>query len=80
MQIKGQEFFKRVRVRLGAVIINETAAKVLGYTDPIGRNCSQISRMPAAPKPISYDIVGVVKDFHFRIIMAKYLSAYIKAR
>ena len=63
---KGQEFFKRVRVRLGAVIINETAAKVLGYTDPIGKKLfSNFQDASGATKPISYDIVGVVKDFHF---------------
>jgi len=38
-------------------IINETAMKVMGYTDPIG--------MPLKLWDIEGKVVGVVKDFHF---------------
>lgn len=41
-----------------AVVINETAAEILGFTDPIGQVLSDNS----GPR---YNIIGVVKDFHF---------------
>ncbi|MBS1596920.1 MAG: ABC transporter permease [Bacteroidetes bacterium] len=46
-----------------AVIINETAAKILGYANPIGKKIYEVTRPPAPWT--SHDIVGVVKDFHF---------------
>ncbi|HNP22258.1 MAG: ABC transporter permease [Chitinophagaceae bacterium] len=64
--VKGRNFSKEFGSDSGAVIINETAAKVLGYTDPIGKKLfSNFQDASGATKPISYDIVGVVKDFHF---------------
>jgi len=41
-----------------AVVINETAANALGFDDPIGQMLSD----RFGPK---YNIIGVVKDFHF---------------
>ncbi len=45
-----------------AIVINESAAKYLGYDNPIGRRLIQ----PGEEKDrVAYTIVGVMKDFHF---------------
>jgi len=46
-----------------AAIINETAAKALGFDDPIGK---AIVDDFGGEQPILYTIVGVVKDFHIK--------------
>ncbi|MCB0632983.1 MAG: ABC transporter permease, partial [Lewinella sp.] len=54
-----------------AYLINETAARQLGWEDPVGQQLS----MPAVgrgPGPI----VGVVKDFHFRSLQEKIAPLY----
>jgi len=43
----------------GSILINETAAKKIGWDDPIGK---EISEMLAKPTPRT--VIGVVKDFH----------------
>jgi putative ABC transport system permease protein len=56
----GRGFSKEFTTDTGAYIINETAARQLGWKDPLGQQLS----MPAVgrkPGPI----VGVVKDFHY---------------
>ena len=40
-----------------AIVINETAARNLGWTDPVGRRAYNQER--------EWTIIGVVKDFHF---------------
>jgi len=42
-----------------AVIINETAAKRLGWKDPLGKSYSNL-------KDWDQKVIGVVRDFHFR--------------
>lgn len=44
------------------VLVNETAVKLLGYKDPIGRKV--ISPNPPPNFPSEFTIVGVVKDYH----------------
>ncbi|MEO9483847.1 MAG: ABC transporter permease [Ekhidna sp.] len=44
------------------VIINETAAFLLGYEDPIGRKV--INPNPRENQPGEFTIVGVVRDYH----------------
>lgn len=44
------------------VIINETAAHLLGYENPIGRKI--INTNPGQNQAASWTIVGVVKDYH----------------
>lgn len=41
-----------------AFIINETTARIIGYTSPVGRSLTMWGRKGT--------IIGVVKDFHFR--------------
>ena len=42
-----------------SILINETAAKKIGWDDPIGKRISEILE-----KPIPRTVIGVVKDFH----------------
>jgi len=44
-----------------AFIVNETAVKAMGLTDPIGK---EIIRSPDSPYEDSGKIIGVVKDYH----------------
>ncbi len=66
--IKGRNFSKEFGSDSNAIIINETAAKVLGYDDPIGKKVySTYDDAASAPGnvPNSFNIIGVVKNFHF---------------
>lgn len=45
----------------GAVILNETAVKRIGWTDPIGKEIIQTF----GTLRIHYRVIGVVKDFHY---------------
>ncbi len=59
---------KRVTDSTG-LIINESAARIFGFEDPIGQKVyTQKSGMQGAPRPEDFDeftVIGVVKDFHF---------------
>jgi putative ABC transport system permease protein len=46
------------------IIINESAAKVLGYADPIGKKIFGYEDAALTQK-VTYTIIGVVKNFHF---------------
>ena len=62
--IKGRNFSKEFRSDSSAMIINETTAKILGFDDPIGKKIyTTDGSLP--PKTLSYNVVGVVKNFHF---------------
>lgn len=63
--IKGRNFSKDFGTDSTAVILNETAVKVLGYTDPIGKKIYQNYQDQNGTRPIVFTIVGIVKDFHF---------------
>ena len=58
--VKGRNFSKQYGTDSSGIIINETAAKVLGYNDPIGKRVYSID-----DERSFYHIVGVVKNFHF---------------
>ncbi|MCE6992672.1 ABC transporter permease [Dyadobacter sp. CY323] len=46
------------------IVINEAAAKVLGYADPVGKRIFGYEDETLKQK-ITYTIIGVVKNFHF---------------
>ena len=50
-----------------AVVLNETAVKQMGYTNPVGKRALQTGAggTENAPEDQPYTIIGVVKDFHF---------------
>ncbi|RDB05351.1 ABC transporter permease [Runella aurantiaca] len=62
--IKGRNFSKSFGSDSSAVIINETTAKLLGYDEPIGKKI-YTSSGPSAGLDMVYEIVGVVKNFHY---------------
>ena len=62
--VKGRNFSKDFGTDSTAVILNETAAKVLGYADPIGKKIYQ-STDGNGKRMTAYTIIGIVKDFHF---------------
>jgi putative ABC transport system permease protein len=64
--VKGRNFSKDFGSDSNAIIINETAAKVLGYDDPVGKKLyTYFDGANNTKKLISYDIIGVVKNFHY---------------
>ena len=63
--IKGRNFSKEFGADSSAFILNETAAKVLGYDDPIGKKIYTNFQSATSTELRSYTIIGVVKDFHF---------------
>jgi putative ABC transport system permease protein len=85
--LKGRNFSREFGADSSFIILNETAAKLLGYDDPIGKKIYTFADQ-AGTQVISYDIIGVVKNFHFeslrqdigplsfRLGTSTYLSAY----
>ncbi len=69
MEIKQGRNFDPGRVTDStAIIINETAAKELGFADPIGQKLYTSRTKSVDSKPEDFEeltIIGVIKDFHF---------------
>ncbi|GGM79188.1 ABC transporter permease [Dyadobacter beijingensis] len=67
MQLKmasGRAFDESFPSDSTGIVINEAAAKVLGYADPIGKKIFGYEDA-ALKKRVDYTIIGVVKNFHF---------------
>ncbi len=47
------------------LILNESAVKVMGLENPIGRKLIDIQERPEGNVAVPYTVVGVVKDFNF---------------
>jgi putative ABC transport system permease protein len=60
--IRGRNFSREFGTDSSAIILNEVAAKMLGYKDPLNRNIYTLSN---AGKPVVYHIIGIVKNFNF---------------
>ncbi|MEC7752586.1 MAG: ABC transporter permease [Bacteroidota bacterium] len=56
--IDGRAFDRNIVTDTTAIIINEAAVRTFGWSDPIGKQLQPING------PI-YNVIGVVKDFHF---------------
>ena len=64
--IKGRNFSKEFGRDSSAIIINETTAKIIGYSDPIGK---QLFRSIDQQGHIgAFTIIGVVKNFNFETL------------
>jgi putative ABC transport system permease protein len=61
--LKGRNFSDKFISDSTAVLINETAAKRLGHADPIGKKL--YTSDPTSGTVTAYNIIGVVKNFHF---------------
>jgi len=62
---KGRNFSKEFGTDTSAFIINETAAKVLGFDDPIGKKIYQNNPSQPDAAPTVFTIIGVVKNFNY---------------
>lgn len=70
----GRNFSKEMQSDSSAIIINEAAAKFLGFADPVNKTVYQSlggDRKDGAPNVKGCHIVGVVKDFHFNSLREK---------
>jgi putative ABC transport system permease protein len=63
--VSGRNFSKEYGSDSSAIIINETAAKFLGYDNPIGKKLYTNGNGPATAGLIAFTIIGVVKNFHY---------------
>ncbi|HOY19254.1 MAG TPA: ABC transporter permease [Haliscomenobacter sp.] len=61
---KGRNFASNFGGDSTGIILNETAANMLGYPDPIGQKL-YTSDGNSSVQNIAYTIVGVVKNFHY---------------
>lgn len=68
--VAGRSFSKELDAQTARVVINEQAAKVIGYEDPIGKTIRQRQQ--------EYTIVGVVKDFHYESLYDEVKPCIIK--
>ena len=60
--VQGRNFSPDFGDNENSIILNETAVKKMGYTNPIN---NYIYTWTNQDKPKKYKIIGVVKDFHF---------------
>jgi putative ABC transport system permease protein len=70
----GRNFSKEMMTDSSAVILNEAAAKFLGFADPINKTIYQSlggDRKEGTSNVKECHIVGVVKDFHFNSLREK---------
>lgn len=62
--IQGRNFSRDFATDSNAVIINESAARLFGYQNPIGKKISRLIDVNSTAVQ-TYTIVGVVKNFHY---------------
>lgn len=62
---KGRNFSQQYGTDSTGLVINETAAKMLGPGDPIGKKLYS-STGNSSEETLAYTIVGVVKNFHYQ--------------
>jgi putative ABC transport system permease protein len=63
--VNGRNFSKEFGTDSSGLIINETTARLLGYGNPVGKKLYTYFQDQFSNRLISYDIIGVVKNFHF---------------
>ena len=63
--IKGRNFSKDFLTDSTGIIINEAAAKLLGFNDPLNKTLYYMNNFQNGKDLTAYHIVGIVKDFNF---------------
>jgi len=63
--LEGRWFSEKTNDSL-SIVLNESAVKVMGYKDPIGRKLNNIRQTPEGNISLNFTIIGVVKDFNFQ--------------
>jgi len=71
--VKGRDFYSDARLDTAAVLVNEEAVKLLGLADPLGLKIFGITN-------VKLEVVGIVKDFHFRSIHENVTPLFINQR
>lgn len=67
---KGRNFSAGMPTDSSAVIINEAAAKLLGFNDPLNKKLYYLTSLQRKEsKP--YEVIGVMKDFNFNSLRRK---------
>ncbi|NIJ54059.1 ABC transporter permease [Dyadobacter arcticus] len=66
---EGRNFSKAYGTDSLGIIVNETAAKAMGWTD--GALDKTVSRRDNEGQQVTFRVIGVVKDFHFRSMHEK---------
>jgi len=61
--VQGRSFDPALATDTMAVLVNETAARSFGWADPVGMT---IGRPRGEDRLETYNVIGVVGDFHFR--------------
>jgi putative ABC transport system permease protein len=61
----GRNFSRDFLTDSNAVIINETAARLFGFPNPINKTITAYSDIHNTSSRINYKIIGVVKNFHY---------------
>ncbi|MPR34780.1 ABC transporter permease [Salmonirosea aquatica] len=62
--LKGRAFSREFPSDSSAILINEEAARLLGYQDPIGKRIATLINPDASSQRV-YTIIGVIKNFHY---------------
>ena len=63
---EGRFFDRSIPDDSAACVINETAVRLMGIENPIGKKIIQLTDKPK--KRFEFHIIGVVKDFHFETL------------
>src|SRR5258706_770975 len=61
---EGRWFSKETNDSL-SIMLNETAVKVMGFRDPVGRKLVNMQQTPNGNVAVTYTITGVIRDFNF---------------
>jgi putative ABC transport system permease protein len=71
--VEGRFFSRDFATDSLAVLLNETAVRTMGYTDPVGRRVINTGQGGTfeAPEDLAFTIIGVVRDFHFESLHKK---------
>ena len=60
--VQGRNFSKQLPTDSSSILINETAAKMLGFS---GTPLNQLINVGSGPGVKQYNVIGIVKDFNF---------------
>ncbi len=63
--IEGRGFSREYGTDSLTIVINQTLQKQMEWSDPIGKTIQTVSR----ENPITYKVIGVVKDFHYTSLL-----------
>ena len=76
--IKGRQFEQEITTDKGnAILINETAARVIEWEDPLGKNI-EIINFNNDNKSEVRQVIGVYKDFHHQSLYSKIEPTFVR--